>query len=70
MFIAKYPIKDTSEFVTITVKAPEDMPALTLEKLKEYFGDSLSTKDIEEMLFQSRSDKSKMASWSVCAQGF
>jgi hypothetical protein len=26
MFVAKYPIKDTSEFITITIDAPEDLP--------------------------------------------
>jgi hypothetical protein len=26
MFTAKYPIKDTSEFVTVTIDAPKDLP--------------------------------------------
>jgi hypothetical protein len=26
MFTAKYPIKDTTEFITITIDAPEDLP--------------------------------------------
>ncbi|MFA5169523.1 MAG: hypothetical protein WC420_02190 [Candidatus Paceibacterota bacterium] len=26
MLIAKYPIKDTSEFITVTIDTPEDLP--------------------------------------------
>lgn len=70
MLTAKYPIKDTSEFITITIDIHEDMPPLTLEKLKKYFGESSSAEDLEEMLSRSHNDKSKQALWSICAPGF
>lgn len=70
MFTAKYPIKGTSDFITINIDASENMLPLTLEKLKEHFGDSSSTKDLEDMLSNSRDNNSKKVSWSICAPGF
>lgn len=69
MFTAKYPIKNATDFVTIALGAPEDMPPLIKEKVKEHFGDSFSDEDIEKALSQSSGDKSKIAQWSVCAPG-